>query len=247
MHQVNAGYTLFAELTAGGIDAAAKLLAAYDADPTLLPFAMTTTTHFATVSIIPAQAYGDEELPAKLLFATSFAGPSDVHVRELVRVLDAPLRALLGCCTDFTQGCTNEQLERYFHAHRHDDTFYSGMQHLAPQDVVQHRQLRDEIERYIDMRQAKPEGFPGSALDVRRDIQKHVRAQPDFAWAASSPRPPAAAWWALHWRTAIVLALRIRTASPARSARTSGARTRAITSPRIATPRTPRSWCASIR
>jgi hypothetical protein len=67
----------------------------------------------------------------------------------------APLRALLGCCAGFTQGCTDPQVERYLHEHRHGDTFYSGMQHLAPHDVVQHRQLRDEIERYIDGRSSR--------------------------------------------------------------------------------------------
>ena len=203
LHRVNAGYTLLAQLRPDRVAAARALLAEYDADHRRLPFERSPTTHFATVTIIPAQRYRDQELPATLMVATSFCGPAPVHVRELVRVLGEPLRALFAHCEGFTAGCDDDELEAFIRDHRRADTFYSGMQHLSPEDVRRHRELRDAIEDFLDGWQARGE-LPADPMAVRREIQSYVRSRTDLVWALESFEPPPSAWLALHWRALIV-------------------------------------------
>jgi hypothetical protein len=206
MHRVNAGFTLLVPLKEDCVAAARALLAELDADRARLPFSRSTTTHFATITVIPAQAYGDERLPPTLFLATSFCGPTRVHVSELVRLMGDGLREVLQHCEGFDASCANEELEDFLLEHRHDDTFYSGMQHLGPEDVRRHRQLREAIEAYIEDQQARG-GLSGAACDVRREIQDHVRSRPDLVWALEPFRPTLGAWLVLHWRSLIVEAI----------------------------------------
>ena len=205
MHRVNAGYTLLAPLKAECVEAARALLVERDAHERL-PFSKSATTHFATITVVAAELYRDRPLPATLLFATSFCGPVGSHVSELVRVLGGGLRELLQQCERFDAGCSDDELEDFLLDHRHGDTFYSGMQHLSPEDVRQHRQLREALEGYIEKRQESG-GFIGSASDVRYEIQEHVKARPDLAWAQESFKPTARAWLVLHWRSLVVEAI----------------------------------------
>ncbi|HEY5946648.1 MAG TPA: hypothetical protein VIV40_14195, partial [Kofleriaceae bacterium] len=144
------------------MEAARALLVELDAHPERLPFSKSTTTHFATITIIPAQTYRGEPLPATLLLATSFCGPTRAHISELVRIMGDGLREVLAHCEGFAAGCSNRELEDFLLDHRHGDTFYSGMQHLSPEDVRRHHQLRDAIEAYIDERE-ETGGFAGTA------------------------------------------------------------------------------------
>lgn len=171
-----------------------------------LPFATTTTTHFATITILPEQYYGEEVLPATLLFATSYCGPVLAHVRELVSVMGTELREVFRFCAGFDADCSNTELELFILEHRHGDTFYSGMQHLSPADVRDHHVLHDEIGKFLDQRQTTG-GFTGTALAIRHEIQAFVRSRPDLAWAEQPFTPPLRAFWALHWRSLILLAM----------------------------------------
>ncbi len=203
MHRVNAGFTLLARLDADRVDAATALLAELDKDPARLPFARSATTHFATITIIPAQRYQDELLPATLMFATSYCGPTGEHVSELVAIMGAGMRGLFAHCVDFDVECSDDELEDFMRAHRQSDTFYSGMQDLSPEDVRRHCELRDAIETYIDERQATG-GLTGTASDVRREIQEHVRSRPELAWAREPWKPTLWSWVVLKWRSLLI-------------------------------------------
>ena len=63
MHRVNSGFTLLAPVKAEHVEAVSELLARLDEDPARLCFADSETTFFATITVIPAQAYKDEPLP----------------------------------------------------------------------------------------------------------------------------------------------------------------------------------------
>ena len=106
MHKVNAGLTVLVRLKTDCVDAASALLVELDAHQERLPFARSATTHFATITVIPAQQYKDKVLPAMLLFATSFCGPTRVHVNELVRSMGDGIRdaVLAQPAADITAG-----------------------------------------------------------------------------------------------------------------------------------------------
>ncbi|MBL9017731.1 MAG: hypothetical protein JNL83_26310 [Myxococcales bacterium] len=203
MHRVNAGFTLVLPLRPESVDACGALLTELDADQARLPFARSTTTHFATITIIPAQMYRDRVLPATLLFATSMCGPVRVHVEELVELMGSELRVLFAHCEGFRADFSDGEMQDFMLARRHADTFYSGMNHLSPQCVKRHRELREAIEQFIDERQAQG-GLTGSASEVRKEIQAFVRSRPDLAWTEERFEPTLRAWLAYHWRSLVV-------------------------------------------
>jgi len=206
MHKVHAGLTLLLPVEAERVDVLTRLLVELDAHQERIPFAKSTTTHFATITVIPAQKYRDQELPPTLLFATSFCGPTRVHASDLVATMGDGLREVFQHCKGFDPQCTDEQLEDFLVYNRRGDTFYSGMQGLSPADVRQHRELREAIESFIEDRQAHG-GFTGTALEVRHEIQEFVLSRPDLAWAEEDFEESTAAWLALHWRSLIIEAL----------------------------------------
>ena len=203
MHKTNAGFTLLAPVKPDCVSAISELLGELHADQARMPFAQSSTTHFATITVIPEQKYCDDVLPATLLFATSFSGPTRVHVSEVVRVMGDGLRAVLQHCEGFTVGCSDEDLEEFLLEHRRADTFYSGMRHLSPECVRRHRELRDAIQRYIDERQERDD-LRGSASDIRRDIQDYVKSRSDLAWAQEPFKPTLVTLLAFYWRQLLI-------------------------------------------
>src|SRR5262245_16166074 len=124
MHRVNAGFTVLVPLRVERVAAATALLSELHVQQQdRLPFASSTTTHFATITIIPAQKYREDLLPATLLFATSFCGPARIHVREIVALMGDGLREVFQHCEGFDAGT---DLEDFLYRHRNGDTFYSG-------------------------------------------------------------------------------------------------------------------------
>jgi hypothetical protein len=206
MHSVHAGYTVIARLKADCADAVSTLLADMRAQPERLPFEASVTTHFATCTVLPAQKYGDEELPACLMIATSFCGPSRKHEDDLVLAAGPGLRALLQHCEGFSASCTDAELKRFLRAHRHGDTFYSGMQNLTRAEVFRHNELRIAIGEYIDAQQ-KLGGLTGTATSVRSEIQRYVRTRADLAWTMESWTPDPSTLLARHWRSLLVIVL----------------------------------------
>ena len=203
MHYVNAGFTLLVPLGADQVAPVSTRLAELHADQARLPFAASNTTFFATITVIPAQTYRDEPLPATLLFATSYCGSLRAHVAELVRVMGPGLRAVFAQCPDFDAACSDRELERYLLDHRHGDTFYSGMNHLSPRCVQRHRELRDTIEAYIDERQARGD-LPTDPGEVRQQIRDYVASRPDLAWVRERFKPTLGAWLVFNRRALII-------------------------------------------
>jgi hypothetical protein len=224
VHKVNAGFTVLLPLRPERVESAAALLEQMHANQpheqdrvnpvrasvslaqaksTELCFSRSTTTHFATITIIPAQYYVDELLPATLLFATSFCGPARAHVDELVVVMGDGLRAIFAHVDGFDPDCSDDDLEWFLLKNRTSDTFYSGMQNLSPQDVRRNRLLRQEIEAFIDRHQPIG-GLSGTPDDVRKAIQEYVSSREDLAWARETFKPPFFAWALFHWRSLAV-------------------------------------------
>ncbi len=194
-HRVHAGYTLLLPLRPERVEAARAWLAAAE-----LPFDRCRTTHFATITILPADEYRKQPLPATLLFATSFCGPADAHVEELVQAMGSELRALFAHCESFS---STRDLTELITANRHSDCFYSGMQNISPDDVSRQAKLRDAIEQWLGAG-----NITGTAVKVRGRIQELVRSREDLKWALEPDPVAPGTWVAMHGRSlAIVAAL----------------------------------------
>lgn len=193
---------MLARLAPASVATAEALLRAHTANDTL-PFATSTTTHFATLTVIPEQVYEGETLPPTLMIATSFCGPWRDHVHELVELMQPELRALLACCEEFDPHCAEADLEAFLVDHREGDTFYSGMQHLGPQDVRDQQKLRTAIEAELE-RDAS-----GTPVEIHARVRDAILARSELAWAREPFEPTLAAWWALHWRSVVMLAIAV--------------------------------------
>ncbi len=192
-HRVHAGYTLLLPLRAERVKAAAAWLAG-----AALPFDRCGSTHFATITILDADEYRKQPLPATLLFATSFCGPADAHVDELVQAMGSELRELFANCERFS---ATHDLAEFITKNRHSDCFYSGMQNISPDDVSRHAKLREVIEQWLGAG-----NITGTAVKVRARIQEFVRSRDDLKWALEPDRVAPGTWIAMHWRTLTIVA-----------------------------------------
>ena len=207
MHTVHAGYSVIAPLKPDRVVEASALLRQFRAQPSRLPFSESRTTHFATGVVLPTQRYGDAELPATLMLATSFVGPAGTHLDELVQVGGDGLRELFEHCIGFPEQrpCSDDALKRFLTSHRRADTFYSGMQHVTHEDVGRELLLRASIQQFLDDQQ-RLGTLAAGAHDVRRQIQDFVMIREDLAWARIPWRRSLADWRALHGRAVLAVA-----------------------------------------
>lgn len=199
-HKVHAGYTVLAPILPGHAGAVSALLRTFRADPRRLPFVDVPSLHFATGTVLPATSWGTEPLPATLMVATSFCGPDDVHVDELVRVAGSGLRELFAHCQGFAPDASDVDLAEFLARHRQWETFYSGMHDLTRADVLAHDKLRTEIEDFIDRAQRDDE-LPSTPTAIHAAIRAFVGSRADLRWALVPDRRPASAFWARHRRT----------------------------------------------
>lgn len=188
MHNVHSGLSVIAKLQPDKIEDARSYLKELNKDPannTGIPFGKSQNTHFATGVIIPEQDYHGEKLPATLLLATSFSGPRNDHIDELIDFGSEGLRGLFQYCMGFPQEAmsSDAELKKFIKKHRRWDTFYTGMQFISHTDVIRENELRNTVEDFLD-NENSVNGFdklkPG---DVRKKIQNYIKTKPEFKWA----------------------------------------------------------------
>ena len=106
MHTVHSGYSIVAEIKPGQTDRVREFLRQLNLDPgnnLKIPFDKTTTVHFVTGVILPEQEYYDKKLPTTLLFATSFSGPHNDHLNDLINTGGDGLRELFQYCEGYPE------------------------------------------------------------------------------------------------------------------------------------------------
>lgn len=188
MHSVHAGYSFIAKLKPDKIEVARNYLKELNKDPgnnSKIPFSKSQTIHFVTIVIIPEQDYHGESMPATLLLATSFSGPRDKHIDELISFCSDGLCELFQNCIGFPEDgkISSAELKKFLKKHRRWDTFYTGMQFISHTDVVRENELRNAIEDYLD-KENDSKGFDKlKPKEVRKKIQDFVLAQTDLKWA----------------------------------------------------------------
>ena len=192
-HRVHAGYTMLLALRPERVDDARTWLAKAQ-----LPFDRCATTHFATITILDADEYRKQPLPATLLFATSFCGPADAHVEEVAAAMGSELRELFAHCEGFSAA---HDVAELITSNRHSDCFYSGMQNVSPDDVSRQAKLREAIEQWLGVG-----NITGTAVKVRARIQEFVRSRDDLKWALEPDTVAPGTWVAMHWRSLAIVA-----------------------------------------
>lgn len=180
MHTVHAGFSFVCPLKPEAMAAARGVLLRMRANVDQV-FARAPSTHFLSGVVLPVQHRGKKELPATLLFLTSFWGPTRVHLDELVAAAGADLRELFSYCRDAPDPeCSDADLAWYMERHRKPDTFYSGMHHVTHQDVLDEKKLRVAIEDHVDRNAAVFARLKDRPLEARARIQEFVRSRPDL-------------------------------------------------------------------
>src|SRR5688500_18076385 len=184
MHTVHAGFSFVCALKPEAMDAARGVLLRMRGNVDQV-YAGAPSTHFLSGAVLPVQYRGKKELPATLLFLTSFWGPTRAHLDELVAVAGADLRELFSYCRDAPDPeCSDADLAWYMERHRKPDTFYSGMHHVTHQDVRDEQTLRAAIEDYVDRNAAMFARLKGKPLEARAKIVDFVRSRPDLERAS---------------------------------------------------------------
>ena len=215
MHSVHAGYSFIAKLKPDKIEAARNYLKELNKDPgnnSKIPFSKSKTIHFVTIVIIPEQDYHGESMPATLLLATSFSGPRDKHLDELIGFCSDGLCELFQNCIGFPVdgNISSAELKKFLKKHRRWDTFYTGMQNISHTDVVRENELRNAIEDYLD-KENDSKGFDKlKPKEVRKKIQDFVSTRIDLKWALTPQKKSIQNFLVLYFPliiTALILAL----------------------------------------
>lgn len=188
MHTVHSGFSIVSPIKDGKAETVSQFLKELNNDPgsnSQIPFSKSSTTHFVTGSVLPAQDYLKSTLPATLLFATSFSGPSKKHVEELIKIGRNGLCELFQNCKDFPYraAVSDDELKQFMMRNRHWDTFYSGMQFITPLDIRREDELRLFIKDFIDNQSYEKPAKDISCKAIKNEIQKFVSENPDFEWA----------------------------------------------------------------
>jgi hypothetical protein len=125
--------------------------------------------------VLPAQCYQDEILPETFVFATTYSGWRSNHLTELVSACRADLCSLFENCIDFpAPRVTNPILISYIKRHMRKGAFNSRYSPITREDVEREKELRKEIENYVDDAQAQGAFTGRSAKEVQSLIQRHV-------------------------------------------------------------------------
>jgi hypothetical protein len=140
------------------------------------------TTLFLSGVVLPAE----KKLPRTFVLATTYCGPLKAHLYDLIATNKAILIKLLMFCKDFNAGynASDDYIYAFLKKHGHYSNFNSRCNYISKQDIKDEKELRKEIENYIDQAQQLGAFKNRSAEDVKKLIQRHIRTRGDkFEWA----------------------------------------------------------------
>lgn len=164
-------------------------------------FAKSETTLFVSGVILPTQDYYGETLPETLVFATTYFGPLDNHLQDLISSCKNDLCDILQHCKDFPRGkfITDDNLAYYLKTHSHVSAFSSRYNCMTKQDVEREKKLRNDIETYIDQAQDLKAFDHRSALQVKTLIQRHIATRSeDYEWSMKAANKTLLEFWLIN-------------------------------------------------
>jgi hypothetical protein len=157
----------------------------------LCDFENSETTLVISGVVIPAQNYHGETLPSTLVFATTYTGTLDNHLQDLVKSSGAGLCQVFENCHDFpdNEAISDNDLISFLKSHNRTGAFGSRYSCITKQEVKKEKELRKEIEDYLDNAQEFGALDNRRAKDIQTLIQRHIKAQGDrFNWARKPAR-----------------------------------------------------------
>ncbi|HTE24189.1 hypothetical protein [Flavitalea sp.] len=163
----------------------------HDNNNKLCDFENSETTLVVSGVILPVQNYNGETLPSTLVFATTYSGPLKKHLEELVKTSKTGLCQIFKNCVGFPDGesINDDALISFIKSHSQGGAFGSRYTCITKQDVKNEKELRKEIEDYLDNVQESNSTVHKKALDVKTLIQLHLKSRGDkFKWAMKPAR-----------------------------------------------------------
>lgn len=155
-------------------------------------FSRSETTLFASGAIIPKQQNQDGEwLPETLVFTTAYYGPRSVHIRDLVDTCFSSLCDIFRFCVGFADSNipSKEELITFINKHSQRGAYNSRYNCITKSEVEEEKQLRKEIQTYLDRVQNLIPLNELSGLQIKQLIERHLIVQGEkFEWTMKSVR-----------------------------------------------------------
>ncbi|HEX6426711.1 MAG TPA: hypothetical protein VF008_03455 [Niastella sp.] len=149
-------------------------------------FDQSATTLFVSGVVLPKQRYKNAMLPPTFVLATTYCGPLKEHLYELIDTNRNILCKTLMFCEGFKGGynASAKYIYRFLRKHSHNANFNSRCNYISKQDTKNEKELRKEIEGYIDKAQRLGAFKNCSATEVKTLIQRHIKnCGEQYAWA----------------------------------------------------------------
>ena len=193
MHRIHGGLAVVVPVQRGKSQKLRKVLRNINGMETVTasPFKVSSTTLFVTGVIVPEQDYHGKPLPETFVFATTYCGPRNKHFEDLLATNKDNLWSMFQYCKGFPnkQHVDDETLLAYLKKYNRLGNFSSRYNFLGKKDVEREKDLRYQIEQYIDKAQALHAFDKLSSMQIQTLIQRYIRAMgPDYDWALKADR-----------------------------------------------------------
>lgn len=188
MHNMHGGLTVIIPLQTKKVDALSQLLRCMNKSPAVncvLKLQDSSTTLFASISILPAHIYAEKELPECLLIATSFCGTLKQHLDDLVKSNEQGLKQLFNYCEGWTASST---VYDFIYKHKKSSAFYSGMHGISVHDIAKEETLRATIRDYLNTRQNNTDFKNLPAACKKQQILNYLKGTPLADYVSENKR-----------------------------------------------------------
>jgi hypothetical protein len=186
MHRIHGGFTAAFPIKEdeGEFRSLSNLLILLNKNvpPYTTNFEVADTTLFVSGVVLP----GQEELPPTFVLATTYCGPLKTHLYDLIAKNKKTLCKLLMFCKEFNGGyyASDEEIYMFLEKHSYYSNFNSRCNFISKQDTKNEKELRKEIEEYLDKAQKSGAFKNRSAKEVQKLIQRHILTScKKFDWA----------------------------------------------------------------
>lgn len=196
--------TVITPIDPGGIEALGTLLTTIGDDVegnALVPFVRMKTVHFARWVVLPSRdsEVGAGTYPAQLVLSTSYDGPLQEHLLELLRVARTGFDAIYAYCPGYPgpEPATLAHVAAYLLGHSVDaSVFFVGAPGVSVERVHREAHLRESIEQFLDDEGAMNGHWLGqSASAVREAVQTRVDGDPSLELQPLGPRVRSLPWY----------------------------------------------------